>query len=165
MHRAYFSSVLQPSADSVWNVVRDFNDYPRYIDGVTDSLIEDRRAGDEVGAVRRFCYGGSWIRQRLTAHSDAERYFRYAGLEPFPYPGHSTDSVAAIDYAGTLRITPIVDGDRAFVEWFVDYECPAADASRWQEMLMDLIPQWVDSLRRVVAAEPATSSGTRPALA
>lgn len=153
MYRAYFSSVLQTSADSAWNTVRDFNDYPRYIDGVTDSLIEDRKAGDEVGAVRRFCYAGSWIRQRLTAHSDAERYFSYAGLEPFPYPGRSADPVAAIDYAGTLRITPIVDGNRAFVEWFVDYQCPVADASRWQEKLMDLIPQWVDSLRHVLAGE------------
>jgi hypothetical protein len=35
MHRAYFSSVLQASADSAWHVVRDFNDYPRDIDGVT----------------------------------------------------------------------------------------------------------------------------------
>ena len=59
MHRAYYSSVLDQPASEVWSLVRDFNNYPRYIKGVTESVIEDGRAGDEVGAVRRFHYGGA----------------------------------------------------------------------------------------------------------
>jgi formylglycine-generating enzyme required for sulfatase activity len=39
-------------------VVRDFNAYPAYIDGVTESRIEDDKGGDAVGAVRCFVYRG-----------------------------------------------------------------------------------------------------------
>ena len=32
----------------VWDLIRDFNNYPAYIDGVTASVIEDNKQGDEV---------------------------------------------------------------------------------------------------------------------
>jgi len=38
--------------------------------GVTESVIEDDKGGDEIGAVRRFCYLGTRVRQRLAGHSD-----------------------------------------------------------------------------------------------
>jgi len=153
MQRAYFSSVLQHPADRVWQLVRDFNNYPRYIDGVTDSVIEDGKDGDEVGAVRRFCYAGFWLRQRLTAHSDTERSFSYAGLEAFPFPSPVPNGApAAIDYAGTLRLTPIVDDNGTFIEWFVDFDCPSNDVEPWRTELNKLIPQWVGSLRQVLGA-------------
>jgi uncharacterized membrane protein len=152
MQRAYFSTVLDHPADSIWSLVRDFNNYPRYIEGVTASIIEDGKRGDEVGAVRKFCYAGFWLRQRLTAHSDEERLFSYAGLEPFPFPG--AHGAAAIDYAGTLRLKPIVDGDRTLVEWYVEYDCPPADAAPWHAELMKLIPDWVASLKRTLQGAP-----------
>jgi hypothetical protein len=155
MPRAYFSTVLDHSADSIWSMVRDFNNYPRYIEGVTASLIEDGMRGDEVGAVRKFCYAGSWLRQRLIAHSDSERCFSYAGLEPFTFPVEEGARVAApIDYAGTLRLSPIVDGDRTFVEWYVEYGCPPADVAQWHDKLMELIPDWVASLSRTLGPAP-----------
>jgi Polyketide cyclase / dehydrase and lipid transport len=86
VHRAYYSSVSDQPANEVWNLIRDFNHYPRYIEGVTESVIENDKEGDEVGAVRRFHYGDAWIRQRLIAHSDAERFFSYSGMEPFEFP-------------------------------------------------------------------------------
>jgi hypothetical protein len=90
-------------------LIRDFNNYPSYIDGVTESVVEDDKSGDEIGAVRRFCYRGSWLRQSLTAHSDARRSFSYSGMEPFQFPAQgSAESPAAIDYAGTLQLAPIV---------------------------------------------------------
>jgi hypothetical protein len=109
MSRAHYSSVLNHSADQVWGLIRDFNNYPSYIDGVTGGVIEDDKSGDEIGAVRRFCYRGSWLRQSLTAHSDARRSFSYSGMEPFQFPAQgSAESPAAIDYAGTLQLAPIV---------------------------------------------------------
>lgn len=154
MHRAYYSSVLDQPANEVWSLVRDFNNYPRYIEGVTESVIEDGRRGDEVGAVRRFLYGDAWIRQRLLAHSDADRSFSYAGMEPFPFPGKGgTAAPAPIDYQGTLRLAPIVDGDRTFIEWFVEFEAEPSVSARWTDLLLELVPQWVDSLRRTLAGQ------------
>jgi hypothetical protein len=59
--------------ETVWSLIRDFSNYPAYIDGVTESFIEDDKRGDEVGAVRRFLYGENWTRQRLGDHSDPQR--------------------------------------------------------------------------------------------
>lgn len=151
MNRAFYSSVLNHPADRVWALVGDFNDYPRYIEGVTESVIEDGRRSDEIGAVRRFCYGGFWIRQRLTAHSNAGRSMSYVGMEPFQFPAQDTPDVPApIDYAGTLRLTPVIDGDRTFIEWFVEFDCPPADVAQWTDLLMASIPQWVASLDRAL---------------
>src|SRR5712691_9716946 len=83
---AYYSTVLDHPRETVWSLIRDFNNYPAYIEGVSESVIEDNRSGDEVGAVRRFCYLGNWVRQRLAAHSDAAHSLTYAGIEPLPFP-------------------------------------------------------------------------------
>ena len=56
--KAYFSTVLDRPSEAVWALERDFNDYPRYIDGVDQSVMEDKKSGDSVGAVRSFRYGG-----------------------------------------------------------------------------------------------------------
>src|ERR1700751_1130921 len=86
MITAYHSTVLDHPVDTVWSLIRDFNNYPAYIDGVTHSVIEDDKRGDEVGAIRRFCYLGNWIRQSLVAHSDDQHALVYAGLEPLAFP-------------------------------------------------------------------------------
>lgn len=153
MHKAYYSAVLNSDVDRVWKLVRDFNAYPKYIDGVSESRIEDDRGGDEIGAVRRFCYGGAWIRQRLTAHSDDKRTFSYAGLDPFPFPATGGQNPAAIEYSGTLRLAPIIDGDRTFAEWFVEFDCVPEGIDPWHDLLMQLIPQWMGSLGRAAEAK------------
>ena len=90
MTTAYYSTVLDHPLETVWSLIRDFNSYPDYIDGVSESVIEDDKGGDEVGAIRRFCYLGNWIRQRLAAHSDDAHSLTYAGLEPLPFPAGDT---------------------------------------------------------------------------
>ena len=41
MTTAYYSTVLDHPLPTVWALIRDFNNYPAYIDGVTESVIED----------------------------------------------------------------------------------------------------------------------------
>ena len=33
MAKSYYSTVFDQSADAVWNVIRDFNNYPVWVDG------------------------------------------------------------------------------------------------------------------------------------
>jgi hypothetical protein len=110
MITAYHSTVLDHPVERVWSLIRDFNNYPAYIDGVTESVIEDNRRGDEVGAVRRFRYGDHWIRQRLSDHSDERRMLSYVGIELFAFPaGRMDDPPSPISYEGTIHLLPIVD--------------------------------------------------------
>jgi hypothetical protein len=156
MITAYYSTVLDHPVETVWSLIRDFNNYPVYIEGVTESSIEDDRRGDEVGAVRRFNYGGTWIRQRLAAHSDAQHSLTYAGVDPFPFPdGVVAEPPPPARYEGTMHLLPIVDGDRTLIEWSVALDATPEGAVPWRSLLMSMIPQWTDSLRRTLDCHPA----------
>jgi hypothetical protein len=132
----------------VWSLIRDFNNYPAYIEGVSESTIEDGRRGDEVGAVRRFCYRGVWVRQRLVRHSDDERVFTYAGLDRFPFPGGN--GVAPAGYEGTIRLAAITDGARTFIDWSVDLDTTPGEEEPWRALFTAWIPDWTESLRRAL---------------
>jgi Polyketide cyclase / dehydrase and lipid transport len=117
MTKAYYSTVFEQPAGEVWEIIRDFNNYPVWVGGAGESRIEDGKTGDTVGAVRNVRYQGRQIRQRLLAHSDVERSqtYEFCGAASLPVTG----------FQATLRITPIVDGDRAFVEWWATFDCEA----------------------------------------
>jgi hypothetical protein len=73
MAKSYYSTIFVQSADTVWNIARDFNAYPVWVDGAGASEIEGGKSGDAVGAVRRVLYDGRTIRQRLLGQSNIER--------------------------------------------------------------------------------------------
>lgn len=150
MSHATRSAVVEGPITEMWELVRDFDNYPKYIEGVTESHIEDGRPGDAVGAVRVFVYGDATIRQRLSALSDDDHYLSYVGLDPFPFPADGSDPAPEpVDYRGTLRLTAIGDGDTStFVQWQVSYE--GSTAPQWRQLFSELIDQWIDSLRRTV---------------
>ncbi|SDI36646.1 Polyketide cyclase / dehydrase and lipid transport [Bradyrhizobium sp. Rc2d] len=152
MTQAYYSAVLDHPLDEVWSLIRDFNNYPAYIDGVSESVIEDDKRGDEVGAIRRFCYLGNWIRQRLVDHSDRQHSLTYAGLEALPYPqDDGSQRPAPTRYQGTMHLRPIIERDRTLIEWSVALDTEPADADRWQALFGSWIPDWTDSLARTLA--------------
>ncbi len=152
MTSAHYSTVLDHPLQTVWALIRDFNNYPAYIEGVSESVIEDDRRGDEVGAVRRFCYLGKWMRQRLAVHSDDAHLLSYAGIEPLPLPSLGTPETASLAaYEGTMQLKRIVDGNRTFIEWSVAFESEPQDAERWQELFQSWIPDWTHSLARALA--------------
>lgn len=141
MARAYYSTVFEQTAERIWEVIRDFNSYPRWVDGIDESFIEDGRPGDSVGCVRNFVYEGARIRQRLLAHSDKDRAFTFEMCEPHP--------MAVTNFVATVRVTPVVDGDRAFVEWWTTFECPPDQYEYWTAQFprTDGFARWLKSLR------------------
>ena len=152
MTTAYYSTVLEHPLETVWSLIRDFNNYPAYIEGVSESIIEDDKGGDEVGAVRRFCYLGNWIRQRLAAHSDDNHLLTYAGLEPLPFPNSDVpEAVSPTAYQGTIHLVPIIEGNRTFIEWSVALESAPQDVERWHALFQSWIPDWTNSLVRTLA--------------
>jgi len=141
MTRVYYSTVFEQTAEQVWRTIRDFNSYPEWVASVSESRIEDGKSGDAVGAIRNFVEYGTRIRQRLLAHSDLDRSYTYESCSPLG---------AITYYQGTARVRPIVDGDRAFVEWSVGVECSDAERERCAALLEQAMPQWMNSLRAVL---------------
>ena len=139
MPTSYYSTIFTQSADTVWSVVRDFNAYPVWVDGAGASEIENGKSGDAVGAVRRVLYNGRTIRQRLLGQSDVERAQTYAFAE---------EALPVSNYRATIRVTPVVDGDRAFVEWWATFDCDAGEREQRTAFFQAAFAGWLESLRR-----------------
>lgn len=145
MARSYYSTVLDQPAGVVWSAVRDFGNYTLWVEGVDEALIEGARSGDAVGAIRNVRMGETRIRQKLLAHSDRERCYSYEFCEPCRFPVR--------DYVATIRVTPVVDGERAFIEWWATFDAAAEERDHWTEFFARSFATWLDSLRRRLAGD------------
>jgi len=142
MAKAYYSTVFQQPAADIRQIVRDFNNYTVWVGGAGESRIEDGKSGDTVGAVRNVLYQERRIRQRLLALSDVERSqtYEFCGPPSLPMSG----------FQATLRITPIVDGDHAFVEWWATFDCEPSQSEELSGTLRGWFAKWLESLRGAV---------------
>jgi polyketide cyclase/dehydrase/lipid transport protein len=151
MATAYYSTIFQEPAPAIWKIVRDFNNYPVWVRGSGESRIEEGKSGDTVGAVRNVRYQGRQVRQRLLALSDTHR------SQTYEFCGEPSLPVTA--FQATLRITPVIDGDRAFVEWWAEFDCEPA---RREELARTLCgagsPDGSNRCEPPWAAEPAGKS-------
>ena len=143
MAKSYYSTIFEHSADEVWNVIGDFNNYPVWVDGAGESEIESGKSGDSVGAVRNVLYEGRRIRQRLLAMSDVESSQTYESA--------GAASVPVQDYRATLRVTQVVDGNRAFVEWWATFDCELERRKEQVVFFRNAFGRWLQPLRRQLA--------------
>ncbi len=143
MAKSYYSVVLDHPAAAVWRTIRAFDHYG-WAGVPGETIIEDGKAGDQVGAVRRFAGGDKVIRQRLLAHSDTDRSYSYEFCDAPPFP---------IDnYLATIRVAPVVENDTAFVEWWATFDCAADERERWTRHLeTEGFAKWLAALRRYMA--------------
>jgi hypothetical protein len=141
MAKSFYSAVLDHTADEVWAFIRSFGDYAW--SGVeSETIIEDGKSGDQVGAVRRVQVGDKLIRQRLLAHSDIDRCYTYAYLEPAPVR----------NYQATICVLPVAEDGKAFVQWWATFDCAEDARERWTNFFaQDGFAVWLASLRKVMA--------------
>jgi Polyketide cyclase / dehydrase and lipid transport len=143
MAKSYYSIVLDHPAEDVWAVIRPFDHYA-WAGVESDTIIEDGKSGDQVGAVRRVPAGANVLRQLLLAHSDAERSYTYSfcGTAPFPVR----------DYRATLRVSPVVADNRSFVEWWATFDCAAEERDKWVvHFEQQGFAKWLGALRQFMA--------------
>jgi Polyketide cyclase / dehydrase and lipid transport len=152
MAKSYFSTVFEQDVGTIWSVVRNFDNYAVWVDGAGETVIEDGKSGDTVGAVRNVLFEGRRIRQRLLAHSDADHFIEYEYCAPVSPPVRN--------YRATLRVTPVVDGDRAFIEWWAIFDCDADQYEHWTAFYEASFAKWLGSLRRHLTT--ADGSGVDP---
>ncbi len=141
MARVYVSSVIAAPASKVWERVRDFNALPRWHPRIADSQIENGEPSDKVGCIRNFrLQNGDQIREQLLALSDYDTFCTYAILEsPMPIE----------NYVATLRLTPVSDGDRCFVEWSAEFDCSAdVEADVSNGIATNVFQSGFDALKR-----------------
>ncbi|MEZ5820389.1 MAG: SRPBCC family protein [Xanthobacteraceae bacterium] len=115
MARVYASSVINASAARVWARVRDFNGLSNWHPAIAESRIENGEPADKVGCIRNFSLrNGDRLREQLLGLSDYDMFCTYSILDsPMPLT----------NYVATLRLTPVTDQDRTFVEWSAEFDC------------------------------------------
>ena len=88
MAKSYYSTIFEHPADHVRDVIRDFNNYPVWVDGAGESEIESGKSGDSVGAVRNVLYEGRFrAMARVPAASIGWRRHVLRLRPPSPFPG------------------------------------------------------------------------------
>lgn len=110
------STVIDAPIEAVWAILRDFNGHDQWHPAVAESAIENGRAADEVGCVRRFALAaGGEIREQLLALSDRDHSFTYCILDaPIPLQG----------YVATLSLRRVTNGERTFWHWRSEFTTP-----------------------------------------
>ena len=144
MPRVYVSSVINAPAAKVWERVRDFNGLPRWHPAIRESRIENGEPSDKVGCVRDFyLQNGDRLREKLLGLSDYDMFCTYSILDsPMPLT----------NYVATLRLTPITDQDRTFIEWSADFDCAVEVAAELMDGIGNNVFQaGFDALKRQMA--------------
>jgi hypothetical protein len=141
MASIFVSSVLEAPVDRVWARIRDFNALPRWHPMIAESQIEDGLPADKIGCVRNFrLQNGDRIRERLLGLSDHELFCTYAILQsPMPLE----------NYVATLRLTPVTEGNRTFIEWTAEFTCaPEVEEELVRDIAQNVFRGGFDSLKR-----------------
>ena len=120
---------MNAPAEKVWAVIRRFDAVVDWLPFVKSSPIEDGGDPTRVGCIRVLTQtDGEVFREVLVALSDAERSYSYTFVSsPVPVRNHQT----------TLRVLPITDGDRSYVEWSSRFDIDP----EYEAQLVDLMNQ------------------------
>jgi hypothetical protein len=139
--KVYTSSVIDASADNVWQRIRDFNALPVWHPVIADSRIENSEPSDRVGCVRHFhTRDGGMIREQLLGLSDYDFSCVYSILE---------SPMGVANYIATLKLTPVTDGNRCFAEWSAEFDCaPGREAELAQGIGTGVFQAGFDALKR-----------------
>jgi hypothetical protein len=127
MPRIFVSSVVDAPTEKVWGIIRRFDAAAEWLPFVRSSPIEDGADPARVGCVRVVTQtDGEVFREVLVALSDAERSYSYTFVgSPVPVRDHRT----------TLRVLPITDGDRSYVEWSSRFEIAPESETELVELM------------------------------
>jgi hypothetical protein len=127
MPRVFVSRVVDAPAEKVWTTIRRFDAVAEWLPFVKSSPIEDGGDPTRVGCVRILTQtDGEVFREVLLALSDAERFYSYTFVSsPVPVRDHRT----------TLRVLPITDGSRSYVEWSSRFDIDAKYAAQLVDLM------------------------------
>jgi len=129
MVKVYQSTVLNAPADRVWRDLRDFNGLANWHPLIVLSRIEKDHPADKVGCVRNFqLKDGSRIREKLLSLSDFDYTCTSAILDGL---------LDLSDHFAVLRLFPVTEGNRCFIEWSAEFECPPQKAAELTEAVGD----------------------------
>jgi len=152
MARAYASTILDASIETVWATIRDFNGLPSWHPAIVRSEIEDGLDADVVGCIRSFHLAdGAHVRERLLSLSDRDYSFTY---------NFETPAFPVTNYVARIRLMPVTATDQTFAEWEATFDEAPEDAGKYVDIISNGVFQggW-DALKKALVGreKPATA--------
>ena len=141
MAKVYRSTVLNAPADRVWRDLRDFNGLANWHPLILVSRIEKDDPADKVGCVRNLqLKDGVRIREKLLSLSDYDYACTSAIID---------NTLDLREYIATLRLFPVTEGNRCFIEWSADFDCPSEKAAELIETIESgMFQNGLDALKK-----------------
>lgn len=123
----YASTIIERPVDVVWQVMRDFVALTAWSNVVTGARIDNGRAVDQPGAIRRLTLdNGAVFVETLVALSDQARELSYDIVEgPLP----------VVDYLATMRAQPITAADWTFASWSARFDTSPDSRAEMQDVV------------------------------
>jgi Polyketide cyclase / dehydrase and lipid transport len=144
MAKSYVSSVIDAPLVEVWKHLRSFDGIGNYYSAVRGVDLADGKMGDQVGVLRTASLdGGSQIQERLVALSDLDHSFSYQLIDD--------DSLPLRAYTANVRLLPVTNGDRTFIEWHSEYEITGDPAEVHNFVENEIYLACMKGLQRLVA--------------
>jgi hypothetical protein len=136
------SAVINAPADKVWSTIRDFGELAGWHPGFTESAVEGGGRGEAVGVARRIVLtNGAVIRERLLGLDDRERSCVYGFIE---------SPLEVENYVGTIKVTPVTDGDASFVEWWSTFDCAPERRQEFVDLFKSVYQGGIDNLKKTI---------------
>lgn len=125
MHELETRISMSHSPERVWALIGDFGSLRRWLPGVRDCVVEQAD-----GRTERFVeqQDGQQVRERLLAHDDRDRWYRYCVLEA---PGFQEGT----EFVATLAVTP--DERGSLVEWTAEFRLPDSMPEQFVELVRE----------------------------
>jgi hypothetical protein len=153
MRKVYVSTVLDQSVEDVWAVLGDFHRIERWVGMVHTCESENGDPSPTIGSVRRMTMGDEHRtgRERLVTYDPIARQISY------DFPGGPPFGMS--HYLPGMRVLPITDSGKTFIEWYGQYACDdVADVPRIETSLRGLYTMLLNDLRRYLDGDSAAAA-------
>jgi hypothetical protein len=141
MSKALVTDEIEASADTVWELVRDFGGIMKWSAGAVQAVSVE---GEGIGAIRTLTVtGGVSLQEKLEARDEAQRSFSYSFAGKVLLP---------VDrYYATLTVVPIDEG-RCRVEWGSTFEPNGATEEQAIAMLEGIYKNGIGGIKQALAS-------------
>jgi Polyketide cyclase / dehydrase and lipid transport len=147
MRQVYVSTVFDQPVDDVWAVLGDFHRVDKWIGIVHASEPENGDQAPTIGSVRKLTVGDDrhTTRERLASYDAVRRQMTYELPEAPPWN--------MTHYLGTIRVLPVTDSGKTFVEWYGQYACDdVADVPTIEANLSGIYSAFLADLRQYLGS-------------
>ena len=117
----YHSIIIDASPEEVWSAISNFHDMNWAPEVISSLTIVGEASGSEIGAGRIL----NGLFHETLKRIDHERHEFSYSIDDGP---DVISKEVVSNYVGTVRLRPITDDGRTFVEWSSEYESADPDA-------------------------------------